>query len=686
MLLSETVEIRIINNNKKYFESKGYSIDGDFIKVNVEDLPNGSKIDVLVKCDICGSVKYNSYYNYNKSIRKYNLYTCSSKCSNIKKKMSNKEKFGTEWASQSRKIKNKVSKTNLEKFGHTCSLQSEEIKQKVNKKNIEKFGTEFPSKSDIVKNKKKKTNLEKFGVENVFECNEIKEKIKKTNLEKFGHENPMKNPDVLNKAKETKLEKYDNENFNNREKAKISNLDKYGVEHFSKTKEFLLKTKETSFKRYGKEHYSKTASFKEKVKKTKKEKYNDENFNNRLASRLTNIKRYGVEYTLQDKNVRKSIETTNFEKYGVKSILQLPEVIKKRKESSSEKNKLYALSKYKELISDDYEIKDYSSGDFIIYHKKCKEEFTSTLKLIYDRINLSTDIEICTKCNPKHSNSSSGEVEIYNWLISLELNVELRKRNIIESRELDLYLPDYKLAIEYNGLYWHNELFKSKNYHLSKTLKCKELGIDLIHIFEDDWRFKKDIIKSIILNRLNLINNKIYARNCQIRSISLNECKKFINDNHIQGYSRSKYKLGLFHKGELVSVMTFGYRKTNSKNEFELIRFCNKKFLNVVGSASKLFKYFIRNINGVNNIISYADISLFTGSMYEKLNFKLIHLTDPNYYWVVGDRKYHRFKYNKKKLVKQFNLNSELTETEIMNNLGNYKIWSCGQLRYEYII
>jgi len=145
--------------------------------------------------------------------------------------------------------------------------------------------------------------------------------------------------------------------------------------------------------------------------------------------------------------------------------------------------------------------------------------------------------------------------------------------------------------------------------------------------------FKQHIIKSIILNKLNLIQNKIYARKCVVKEVNSKDTRSFLDNNHIQGFSKSSYKLGLYYNNELVSLMTFGYRHTNSKKEFELIRFCNKINLNVIGSASKLFNYFLNNYKiDETYILSYADISLFNGHMYVMLNFKEIYLTKLNYF------------------------------------------------------
>lgn len=128
--------------------------------------------------------------------------------------------------------------------------------------------------------------------------------------------------------------------------------------------------------------------------------------------------------------------------------------------------------------------------------------------------------------------------------------------------------------------------------------------------------------------------------------------------------------------------MTFGYRFTNSKKEYELIRFCNKIGFSVIGASSKLFKYFLNNFD-FNRVISYSDISMFTGGMYEKLNFKYISTSEPNYFWIVNGVRRHRFNYNKKKLIKD-GFDGAKTEVEIMHERGYYRIWGCGQKRWVY--
>ena len=147
-------------------------------------------------------------------------------------------------------------------------------------------------------------------------------------------------------------------------------------------------------------------------------------------------------------------------------------------------------------------------------------------------------------------------------------NKILNTRRVIPPVELDVYIPEKKIAIEYNGLYWHSEKFKTKTYHYDKWLACKNQGVQLIQIWEDDWYYKKDIVKSIILTKINKFEDKIFARKCVIKIVNYNEKFIFLNNNHLQGNSSSSINIGLYYNNELVSLMTFGKRRTNNKNEF----------------------------------------------------------------------------------------------------------------------
>ena len=287
----------------------------------------------------------------------------------------------------------------------------------------------------------------------------------------------------------------------------------------------------------------------------------------------------------------------------------------------------------------------------------------------------------CPKCNRFNKKEES-----LLKFISDNYDGEIIKsdRKVLNGKELDIYLPELKIAFEFNGLYWHSELYKDNKYHLNKTNKCLESDIQLIHIWEDDWDLRPDIVKSIILNKLG-VSERIWARKCKIKEVDNKDVREFLIKNHIQGFVGSKIKLGLYHNGELVSLMTFGsLRKSlgqkSKEGDWELLRFCNKIGYSVVGGASKLFKYFLNNFK-VNEVISYSDNSRGIGNLYKQLNFKFIRDTQPNYYYIVDGVRSHRFNFRKDVLVKE-GFDESKTEVQIMTERGYYRICDSGNKKW----
>ncbi len=363
-----------------------------------------------------------------------------------------------------------------------------------------------------------------------------------------------------------------------------------------------------------------------KVKKTSKDKFGYDNAAKspeiKEKTKRTNLERYESEYSITSKIIRDNFK----EKHNVEYPSQLNSV----KDKIKNKNKNTFFKKIEKIYknNNEYIFTNYDINILSFVHKKCDNLFNITINNYHNREY--SNICLCTHCFPISENNSIKEKEIVNWLKELNISFIESDRKILEGKELDIYIPSHNLAIEFNGLYYHSELYKNKKYHLEKSLKCQEKGIHLIHIWEDEWLSKQDIMKSIISNRLGLISNKIYARQCEIKVIDDSKLiRNFLDSNHIQGYSQSSIKLGLYFKDELVSLMTFVYK---AKGVFELNRFCNKKNMNVIGAPSKLFKHFIKNYE-YKELISYSDFRLFEGIMYETLGFNKKCLTLLDYFW-----------------------------------------------------
>ncbi|WBF78497.1 putative nuclease/acetyltransferase protein [Acinetobacter phage vB_AbaM_DLP1] len=277
---------------------------------------------------------------------------------------------------------------------------------------------------------------------------------------------------------------------------------------------------------------------------------------------------------------------------------------------------------------------------------------------------------------------SIAEDELYEFITSLGVTVDINRRDIIPPRELDLYIPSHKLAIEYNGIFWHSSGDSDndkhiRNSHISKTEECEKQGIHLLHIFENEWRnpIKREIWKSVISHKLGK-SKSIYARKCVIRDISVSMAHEFCEENHLQGKCGAASAKGLFYNGELVQVATFGKPRFNKGYEMELLRLCSKKYTCVVGGASKLLK-------GMN-LISYANRRWSFGNVYEQMGMEKVGVTKPGYFYIVDGELKHRSGYMKHVLKDKLEIfDEELSESENCYANGLRRIWDCGNILYK---
>lgn len=300
------------------------------------------------------------------------------------------------------------------------------------------------------------------------------------------------------------------------------------------------------------------------------------------------------------------------------------------------------------------------------------------------------------KANESNSYDRSNEetskecMEIVDFIKTFyKKEIVLNNRTILNGLELDIYIPDANLAIEYNGVYSHIyrpqettfSKIKGDSYHVSKTNNCENSGIHLLHIFSFSWKNKKEIWKSVIKNKLDNTTTKIYARNCAIKSVDKTTKRVFLENHHLQGKCPSTYNYGLYYDGELVSLMTFGKSRYNKNYTWELLRFCNKINTNVVGGFSKLLSYFRNTHKG--SIVTYADRSYSNGGVYECNGFTLKHINKPSYHYVNTNKEFlvYRSNFTKKKLLEHL-YKPEWTEEELALELGYNKIFDCGTKTY----
>ena len=281
---------------------------------------------------------------------------------------------------------------------------------------------------------------------------------------------------------------------------------------------------------------------------------------------------------------------------------------------------------------------------------------------------------------------SKAEEEIYSMLVSLvgENEIVRHDTNILDGLEIDIYLPNYKFGIEYNGLHWHTEAFgKDRNYHLNKTDKAESKGIHLIQIFEDEWLEHKDLVLEKLKHYIHKSEVKVVgARKCKIQEINKTIAEEFLNKYHIQGYVTSTIYYGAFYNDELLGIMTFLKEKEGMWN---LTRFTTNYHYSIPGLANKIFKYFVEDNEGkivevktfLDRRWSHSDVNV-----YDRMGFVLEETLRPDYRYVVNNERKHKFGFRKNILHKKYGFPLTMTEREMCQELGFERIWDCGLRKY----
>lgn len=492
--------------------------------------------------------------------------------------------------------------------------------------------------------------------------------------------------------------------INTLEKRKLTSLEKFGVDHFSKTEHFNKKVSETSMLKYGVEHFSKTNQFQESVKSTNLEKFGVEFAAQsdiiKQKSIKTNLEKFGVRNPAQEISVQNKIINTNLEKYGVKNPAQSKTIRDKIAETNLKK---YGVTNARSNLEISQRIsntrkKNYYSPEILAllndpeWLKSQNAKGKSVGEIAHDlgvsSSNLCKYFEKFSIDIVRHW-SSSHELKILKILDENNIQYEKNYRKLISPFELDIYIPTLRLAIEINGGFWHHEdAGKDKNYHINKYNSCKELGVELWNIFDWEIDSKFEIIKSKILNKIHCTSNKISARSLTISIVPPTDKTHFLETNHIQGPCSSTINIGLYKDNVIYALMTFGKSRFNKKYNWELLRYCTKLNHSIVGGASKLLTYFMKNyFNSGETLVSYCNLRFSSGNLYRKLQFQEHALSPPNYCYVTKNGMYagSRNQWQKHMLktkLKFFNPN--LSEVENMKVNGYHRIWDCGNLVFTY--
>ena len=432
------------------------------------------------------------------------------------------------------------------------------------------------------------------------------------------------------------------------------------------SKEVKEKTEQTCLKKFGFKTNLQNEDNKEKQRKTCIKLYGVDNFSksDQFLPKFTKtcMERYGVSNPIMLPEIQAKVDATNFSRYGKKRASQLH-------------------------ISDDViEMKN----DELLMRKWFYENKMSVLEIAtmlnVNPAQLTTHFKNNLNIDISRHNVSSIEKQVAEFITSLGVDIECSNRQLIKPKELDIVSHVHRIAIELNGVAWHGERFgKDKNYHLNKKIKCNENGYRLVQILDTEWKNSQDIVKSRLCGFFGK-NTRIWARKCVIKEIDTSTSKEFFEKCHIQGHGSQSIAFGLYFENELVAAMSFCKSRYNKKFQWELLRYANALFTNVIGGAGKLFSHFIKTISPIS-IISYCDLRWNTGNVYNQIGMVPMGSSKPNYMYSKSGKLYSRIKFQKHKLSNLLpNFDVNLSESANMKCNGYDKIWDCGNLIFVYTL
>jgi hypothetical protein len=398
-------------------------------------------------------------------------------------------------------------------------------------------------------------------------------------------------------------------------------------------------------------------NFRAKFKKTMSSKSKEELDLITTKRKLTNITKYGVEHPWSSPIIRNKIKVTVDKKYHCNNfstslISPQSKMLLDDKEWLYDQH--YNLQKPLYVIAQELDVGDRTVG----VHLK-KHGFSTKLF--------------------QHSN---WEMELSDFLNEHNIVFTKNNRDVIKPRELDFFLPDANVAIELCGLYWHSDKHEriDNNYHYQKYIRCKELGIQLLTIFEDEWKNKE-----LIFNKILHLTNKstqqvVYARNTTIdNNILMADRKRFFELNHVQGDGKGSIVIGLRNNtNELVAASIFS---KHENHEYKLVRFATSQ--RVIGGFSKIINNFETNYSDYRIITTFSDNRWSTGQVYKSNGFDVITVLKPDYQYVQQGKRVHKFNFRHKSLKKRLKHYDPLvSESQNCVNNGIYRVWDCGKIGY----
>lgn len=397
----------------------------------------------------------------------------------------------------------------------------------------------------------------------------------------------------------------------------------------------------------------------------------------------TCIEKYGVKIASQNPDVRKKLHdiAVDFEhsearkstvrrRYGVENVAQAAAV---REKISATVRSAECQSKIRSTMVERYGVAHPMQSD------ELRSKYVDTVRNKYD---------VPYYCMTEECKAAQGHIiSRCNRVFGQELerlSIPYKFEHRIDDFSYDIELLGQNTLIEINPTYTHNAIGNhwgtviDKNYHKTKTQRAKESGYRCINVW--DWDNHEKI--------LNLLREKktIYARNCSIRKITSTDACRFENLYHLQGSCRGQEVcLGLYYADKLVQVMTFGKPRYNAKFEWELLRLCSDSSFRVVGGSERLWKHFL-SMNSPRSVVSYCDLSKFSGDVYGRLGMRLAAVAEPNKMWSKGTRVVTDNLLRQRGFDQLFGTHygKGTSNEELMLQHGWLPVYDCGQARYEY--
>jgi hypothetical protein len=392
----------------------------------------------------------------------------------------------------------------------------------------------------------------------------------------------------------------------------------------------------------------------------------------------TNLSKYGVAHYSKTNQYKDQFKSTCEARYGVTNPGAIPELKAKRARAKQ-------LTYWNHIVES---IREYTTPNFSFdeYTHVRDKELSWTCKVCGDAFisNIFGKLPKCPTCFPSGNTGgpSSVEKDVLNEITNMYSGTVLTNvRNLITPKEIDIYIPEFQLAIEINGVYWHSSDHVDSFYHQNKFLECQKKNLSLLMITDYEWQTKRSTVIAMIRHRLKQVPN-IPARSCSVQPITPNQAKLFLDENHIHGYSTASGHLGLFYQNTLISVFSYmrNSRFDRKSKQLEIVRlaFAGRS----TGALGKFIKY-VKRMFPNESIVSYADLRYGSGNVYLNNGFRESHTTKPGYWYFYKNHMYHRMSWQKYKLVK-LGADPALSEQEIMNSWGALRIYDCGHKCFVY--